>query len=695
MAAAGDEQSSAAAGPNLSDEQIKLLDDALRPLPRSLTAEAEEAQLIEHALANAPALFAAAKKEWEALVAAKRLRREANRPLPRALRNIQAFLPNAEGGQRLTVIGVLLLLTALAATAPGIAQLRPIAIFLMVGGAFVTALPRLSRVPFRALRLRMDIDLRWAQARLAGAGPFYRILGRLFATAGVMALVASSQALGGRALLWTGAGFCGVGLNLIVLSRLLRFLGYGLLPLDHAGATVRWEAAKQLLQDRLRTEGQMLIREKLNRDEVRPYETELSFKDHSGLGEIDDPRREIPTGARRQLLHKMARLPGGTIGLAGPRGAGKTTLMRSICGAPSTRVKTGPPLAFIVDAPVRYESRDFVLYLFARLCSEIVGLDRVREMRGSDRPFGYPAGGSTRFLGDSRWLFGVGLMSAGLTLLFLALIGVDDISSPFATGAVLLFVGYFAIAFQALGERNRKRHLLGTEQADASEGDLALLDLAMLRLRQIWFQQSFSSGWSGGFKVPVGESGFSGSADLAEQQLSLPDIVALFREFLTQVAARREVRIGIDELDKMDDEAARAFLNDIKVIFRIQDCFFLLSISEDAMSVFERRGLPIRDVFDSSFDDVQYVPHLRFSDSRKLLERRVVDLPVPFAGLLHCMSGGLPRDLVRAARELVDVPEKPPSPRLRGCFCAARWRRRWKRRGSWLVASSSKSTPRS
>jgi len=78
------------------------------------------------------------------------------------------------------------------------------------------------------------------------------------------------------------------------------------------------------------------------------------------------------------------------------------------------------------------------------------------------------------------------------------------------------------------------------------------------------------------------------------------------------------------------------------------------------MSVFERRGLPIRDVFDSSFDDVQYVPHLRFSDSRKLLERRVVDLPVPFAGLLHCISGGLPRDLVRAARELVALEEGTP-----------------------------------
>lgn len=78
-----------------------------------------------------------------------------------------------------------------------------------------------------------------------------------------------------------------------------------------------------------------------------------------------------------------------------------------------------------------------------------------------------------------------------------------------------------------------------------------------------------------------------------------------------------------------------------------------VSISEDAMSMFERRGLPIRDVFDSSFDAVEYVPHLRFDHSRALLERRIVDLPVPFAALMHCMSSGLPRDLIRTARNLV------------------------------------------
>ena len=127
--------------------------------------------------------------------------------------------------------------------------------------------------------------------------------------------------------------------------------------------------------------------------------------------------------------------------------------------------------------------------------------------------------------------------------------------------------------------------------------------------------------------LPAGlQAGASGSTEISEEQLSLPDVVGLLKEFLEVVSSKRRVLIGIDELDKMDDETARRFLNEIKVVFRVPRCFFLVSISEDAMSSFERRGLPFRDVFDSSFDDVLHVPNLELSSSRALLDRRVVDL---------------------------------------------------------------------
>ena len=221
-------------------------------------------------------------------------------------------------------------------------------------------------------------------------------------------------------------------------------------------------------------------------------------------------------------------------------------------------------------------------------------------------------------------------------------------------------VGGYLLAFpRFMGSRRRS----GTSETDpvGSSSSDPNVHTAILHLRQIWFQQSFSQGWSGGFKVPVGiEGGLDGSTELSEQQLSLPDIVDLFREFLKQVAGEREVRICIDELDKMDDESARRFLNELKVVFRVTDCFFFISISEEAMSFFERRGLHVRDVFDSSLDAVVHVPHIRFEVSEELIERRIAQLPLPFAALLHCLAAGLPRDLIRAARDLVKVEKGTP-----------------------------------
>src|SRR5439155_21212139 len=81
--------------------------------------------------------------------------------------------------------------------------------------------------------------------------------------------------------------------------------------------------------------------------------------------------------------------------------------------------------------------------------------------------------------------------------------------------------------------------------------------------------------------------------------------------------------------------------------------YFLVSVSDEALTSFERRGLPLRDVFDSSFDEIIRVEPLRYEDSRRLLYRRVVGLTEPYIALCHCLSGGLARDLIRAARQVV------------------------------------------
>jgi hypothetical protein len=141
---------------------------------------------------------------------------------------------------------------------------------------------------------------------------------------------------------------------------------------------------------------------------------------------------------------------------------------------------------------------------------------------------------------------------------------------------------------------------------------------------------------------------------LAERQATLPELVTTFREFLRlAVQSRRQVVIGIDEMDKMESgEAAQDFLNAIKMIFGLDGVFFVVSISESAMSRFDRRGLPFRDVFDSSFDDVIPVEPLTLARSKRLLRSRVIAMAAPYMDLCHCLSGGLPRDLLRVVRQL-------------------------------------------
>jgi hypothetical protein len=206
---------------------------------------------------------------------------------------------------------------------------------------------------------------------------------------------------------------------------------------------------------------------------------------------------------------------------------------------------------------------------------------------------------------------------------------------------------------------------------DPAPGDIAnLAPQAAQLFRQIKFQQTWTYGWAGTLKVPgavklpVGlDAQLSGGSALARLQMTYPEVVSAFRSFVEKLEPYGGAVIGIDELDKMEsDQTAWKFLNDVKAIFGLRRCYYLVSISEDALASFERRGIPFRDVFDSSFDDVIKADYFDLAAAKDLLSKGVTLLPEPFADLCYCLSGGLARDLIRTvhsmfeAREGKDVP---------------------------------------
>jgi hypothetical protein len=339
------------------------------------------------------------------------------------------------------------------------------------------------------------------------------------------------------------------------------------------------------------------------------------------LVERSEPRRLVASEAMDRIRTITESMREGSLGVSGPRGAGKTTVVRYFCddtyhavAAPhagaigAIPAQDEPELRLVISAPVDYQPRDFILHLFISLAETMLdgalaqqpaGRHAMAWPRWPNHPPGSPV-----------WR-GLGLTSAA------------DRQAP-------------------MEERSRR----------------LLADLRYLR--------TYSTGWSTSVAPASAVIGIGRSRgrQFAEQPFTLPELVARYREYSEDVAVwwrsrhagQGRVLIGIDEVDKiLDGERAERFLNDIKAVFGVPGCLYLVSLSEDALAVFARRALSIRRAFDSAFDELVAVPPMTYRNSEELLIKRVAGLPRPFVALCHVLAGGLPRDLLRAARALINA----------------------------------------
>jgi hypothetical protein len=427
------------------------------------------------------------------------------------------------------------------------------------------------------------------------------------------------------------------------------------------------------------------------------FSTVLSNVNTRGLSEVFDGRNTIDTQAKSELDFLFQSMPGGSIGIAGPRGAGKTTLIRSYCSKDRSveEINGSKVLPIMTSAPVKYDARDFILHVFSIVCNVALEADRLGN------PFLYDQKEqiiSMSRLGGvlGRWMRVVfWLLLTLIAVSFIASISLYDLHNhyyatmpksiaqsdsleaiphhlePFLTyyfksisksnGAPAYYfsialAGWFLLNIFVFAGRVRPLRLRSSRSAERKkEGVISIKESAETWLQKIKFQQTYTSGWSGSLKLPVAlEGGMNKSTSMAEKPLSYPEIVQGLRDLLSVLSLSYCVIVGIDELDKLEsDEDAKNFLNEIKSIFGVPRCFFLISVSENAIHYFERRGIPIRDAFDSAFDTMIYVNYLNFLETGMLLQRRIIGKPVPFVCLAYCLAGGLPRDIIRQFRSIV------------------------------------------
>jgi hypothetical protein len=301
-----------------------------------------------------------------------------------------------------------------------------------------------------------------------------------------------------------------------------------------------------------------------------------------------DPEVPVISAAMKNVATTARTIGSGSIGISGPRGAGKSTVLNKF----DTRDAAWKPeqdIRVTVAAPVDYDAREFIIHLFTELCTRVA----------AEAP---PQ---------------------------------DNIA------------------------RRTRRHL-----------------------EDLRFQRTYSSSWGPTLTSASFLSfAWSRGRQRAEQPAGLPALVAQFRAYSQQVAEWNwdrnqdpsqvsdeahgqgqegvgRVIICIDEMDKIrDSDRAEQFLNNIKAIFDVPGCLYLVAISEDAMTVFASQTPAIRTAFDSAFDEIISVPPMEFRDARQLLQLRTTGVPLPFLALCHVLAGGVPRELIRAARALLQEAE--------------------------------------
>ncbi|MFC8495900.1 P-loop NTPase fold protein [Streptomyces sp. NPDC057235] len=145
---------------------------------------------------------------------------------------------------------------------------------------------------------------------------------------------------------------------------------------------------------------------------------------------------------------------------------------------------------------------------------------------------------------------------------------------------------------------------------------------------------------------------------------SFPALVEEFRDLLARIAEtlagrQQRILIAIDEVDRLGSDAqALAFLAEIKAILNVRYVYYLISVAEDVGAAFVRRGLPHRDVTDSSLDDIIHVEACTLAEAKTILDKRSEDHTPHTVLLAHSLSGGLPRDLLRYGLQIEEIQAK-------------------------------------
>jgi Cdc6-like AAA superfamily ATPase len=408
----------------------------------------------------------------------------------------------------------------------------------------------------------------------------------------------------------------------------------------------------------------------------------LVEQNSEGLRRLQDPSFTVPTSSEQRILNLFSQMDGGSIALAGPRGAGKSTLLRKFAGPLTSETFKAPCVAVYLTAPAEYIPRDFIAGLLRELCEaylQYVNCPLPEPIYKERSKFSF-----SRVANRMLAIFWL-LLRAAIAILIVAWLAWPFIKAHYThvySSGLIDFNHFHNYAYQAIqGLWNRARVpcqialLLGAliilpgpkrwKRRIRRRKEPALAKTAREHLLRLQIDKTVT--WSGGVNSSAMRGiGLSlnrgGSASYTPW--TLPELVRHTRRFMEDVSAtfkrsNQSVIVGIDEIDRIGSlDHAERFIGEIKAVFGVEKCHFLVAVAEDVGSVFAQRTTAGRSILENAFDDIIVVEPLSLEEARDLLLKRVPGFTDSFVYLVHALSGGLPRELIRVTRRVVEVNQK-------------------------------------
>jgi hypothetical protein len=336
--------------------------------------------------------------------------------------------------------------------------------------------------------------------------------------------------------------------------------------------------------------------------------------------------REWPTWSR---LLRILRSNGGSYGLSGARGAGKSWLMMRAIEWVRNASDTGPlgGIGLWYPSPSEYDPLAFLASLSDSFGTEIDNWyrwhPRIQHRQRVERwtsaiVIGLCVAGA------------IALAASGLSLEYVAI----------AVGAAVVAVALM-VALLSRVRPYRAEARLVAHAATVRE-----------RARYVVTRSETMEVGAEGGRGLVARARRAHERQLVERPATLSSLVNDFRALAQEaglVAGR--VVIAIDELDKMvEPDKVRALLRDIKGVFEVPRVHFLVSVSDEAARSLSVGALFSRNEFNSSFYTVLDVKPGRPDDLAELLVKRSESgVPRDIALVLAVLAGGNPREVLRLA----------------------------------------------